>query len=171
MHISVNRQKGPDMRQKRGFTLIELLVVIAIIAILLAILMPALRKAKEIAYGIVCLSNQKNLGIAWIMYSTENDSRLVGGSTYRSGDSRPTEHRWVERPLLDDIYDSTEAPEPQYSLETRHNGIRAGKLFTYTMDESVYHCPGDHNDRDPEPGAAFRSYAISGLMNGEDRDR
>lgn len=159
---------------KKGFTLIELLVVIAIIALLMAIIMPSLRAAKELASGAVCVSNQRQLCTAWTTYATENDEMLVGGSNYYSG-SGGTPYRWVERPL----YNDTDNPEDHpgnvasisdYSLETRKNGIRAGKLFAYTDDEDVYHCPGDRNITKSEPDAVFRSYAITGLMNGEDFD-
>ena len=64
------------MRQKKGFTLIELLVVISIIAILLAILMPGLKKAKQVARDTICRSNLKQWGIIWNIYANENEGKL-----------------------------------------------------------------------------------------------
>ena len=58
--------------RKRGFTLIELLVVISIIALLIAILMPALNKAREQATGSACLANQRTMVMAWMLYASDN---------------------------------------------------------------------------------------------------
>ena len=67
---------GVKMRTKKGFTLIELLVVIAIIALLLAILMPSLRKAKQVAKDAICRSNLKHWAAIWHVYANENNGLL-----------------------------------------------------------------------------------------------
>lgn len=75
---SIVNAKGPAMltRKDRGFTLVELLVVVSIIALLLAILLPALGKAKEVARQAVCGSNQRQSGLAMFTYAADFNSRL-----------------------------------------------------------------------------------------------
>jgi len=69
------------MKNKRAFTLIELLVVIAIIAMLLAIVMPALKKAKEAGKRVICQSNVRQLTQAWKTYAEENKGILAAAMT------------------------------------------------------------------------------------------
>jgi prepilin-type N-terminal cleavage/methylation domain-containing protein len=66
----------------KAFTLIELLVVIAVIALLLALLIPALRSTREQGQRVVCLSNLKQLTLAWLAYASEYDSRIVKGGAF-----------------------------------------------------------------------------------------
>lgn len=158
------------MIPKKAFTLVELLVVIVIVVLQLVIIMPLLGASREQAFEAVCLSNQKQLSLAWTSYYNDNDGLLVGGSNYYSG-SKGTPYRWVEFPLYHDT-DNPENTAPvstaQYSLEYRKNGIRAGSMWPYTGDENLYHCPADNTITQAEPSAVFRSYEISGLMNSED---
>ncbi len=81
--MKLNRNNSPI---RQGFTLIELLVVIAIIAILAAMLLPALSKAKTKAQGILCMNNTKQLMLAWHMYTGDNNERIV--MSYHGGDAQ-----------------------------------------------------------------------------------
>ena len=84
MFLSVSmgdpRLRDQFMKRYNGFSLIELLVVIAVIAVLMAILMPALNRAREQGKRACCLSNLKQLQLAWTMYADDNDGKIVNGS-------------------------------------------------------------------------------------------
>jgi prepilin-type N-terminal cleavage/methylation domain-containing protein/prepilin-type processing-associated H-X9-DG protein len=115
------------MRRLKGFTLIELLVVIAIIAILLAILMPALQRAKEHGQRAVCLSNVKQLTLAWIMYADENDDKIVNASTFFSRRGEPA---WIGAQWQ---FNGTE--------KERREHLKDGILYQYCENVDIYRCP------------------------------
>lgn len=122
---------------KKAFTLIELLVVIAIIALLLAIIVPALKGAKQQAGASICQSNEKQILQAWIMYAEENNSTLCGSGTYTERDPY---YDWVASPVdIDGLSGSTEAEEIK--------GIEKGVLFPYYQTAELVHCPLDSRSR------------------------
>ena len=76
--------------RKKGFTLIELLVVIAIIALLMAILIPVASGARERGQRVVCLSNLRQLTMAWIAYADDHDGKIVDGTAFSWLEAGPT---------------------------------------------------------------------------------
>jgi len=92
-------------RKNEGFTLIELLVVIAIIALLMAILLPALNRAREQGKRAVCFNNLRQLTAAWQMYAEENDGKIPASDIYYShlascSTTQSCGPGWYERPHL-----------------------------------------------------------------------
>ena len=149
--------KGQFLSTKKGFTLIELLVVIAIIALLLAILMPALGKAKTIAQEVVCKSNLHQYFLATELYANENDDRLP--------------------PAWHSIYNDTSTGcrwhDERYSLEARPD--LAGPYWPYLSTKKVNVCPTFNNfarkfHSCTIPIKVQFSYSMNGYITGRDRD-
>ncbi|MEJ2647512.1 MAG: type II secretion system protein [Sedimentisphaerales bacterium] len=135
------------MRKTKAFTLIELLVVIAIIAVLMAILMPSLNRAREQGKRTVCLGNLKQLTLGWIMFADENDQRIVSGNAGGPGG-------WVGKAYSDGYANGQFLPEKEQIA-----GIHAGALWTYVKDEGSYKCPTGMKD-------SLVTYSVMDSMNG-----
>jgi prepilin-type N-terminal cleavage/methylation domain-containing protein/prepilin-type processing-associated H-X9-DG protein len=133
--------------KRKAFTLIELLVVIAIIAILMAILMPALNRAREQGKRAACLSNLKQLTLSWIMYADDNDDRIVNGEAHWAPTADPVapvptsgphkgERYWVGNDCASNYQLGEQRPQ-----DIQIQAIRLGALFTYCKNEKLYRCP------------------------------
>ena len=145
--VSIRRSATPrSLRQRRsgGFTLIELLVVIAIIAILAAMLLPALARSKQQAQGAKCESNSRQLLIAWTMYAGDNREVLPNNIPgYNSSDNTGG---WVNGILSESVGNpdntnfvfmmggpNTATGEPATSTT----------IGAYAKNAGIYHCPAD----------------------------
>jgi|ERR1035441_1151523 prepilin-type N-terminal cleavage/methylation domain-containing protein/prepilin-type processing-associated H-X9-DG protein len=121
------------MNRKKAFTLIELLVVIAIIAILAALLLPALAKSKEKSLGVMCLSNNKQLMLGWKMYGDDNIDKLVAAMNVGFQPNRPN---WFTGTL---DYNGGNASNWDINQD-----MTKGPLWAYiSKNKSIFKCPSD----------------------------
>ena len=143
---------------RNGFSLVELLTVITIIAVLSAILLPALSKAREQAQATICLNNTKQLALAWHIYAGDNGERLpynlgLVGSAFR------TDLNWVNNVMTWDLS----------SDNTNLSTLTKASLGAFVSgNTSVYRCPSDRALTSLQAGAGWsariRSYSMNAMV-------
>jgi prepilin-type N-terminal cleavage/methylation domain-containing protein/prepilin-type processing-associated H-X9-DG protein len=161
-----NGLKETTALKKRGFTLIELLVVIAIIAILAAMLLPALSRAKAKAQGTSCMSNLHQLQLAWLLYSGDfNDSLPRNGGVGFVATSLAD--------LANPMFDKSSWVHGLmgglgfWGGETLPQLVQAGSIFPYSKGLKIYKCPADRKLGIPASAGipTTRSMSMNAFMN------
>ena len=146
-------------RCRRAFTLVELLVVIAIIAILAALLLPSLGRAKSAALGAACKNNLQQLMICWQSYAHDNDEVMTPNNfvyfvpvgTTNAGTLGEDSLTWCR----------SIAPQDGYPINED-----TSLLFQYNRNSEIYRCPADRSTVENQPGKLRnRSYNLSNSAN------
>ena len=154
------------MKVSWAFTLIELLVVIAIIAILAAMLLPALSSAKAKAQKIACMNNLKQLETVWVMYNGDNDGRIPSCQPFDPTTFVINQNAWVRgvATILSPPGAFGQVDAGVLDCTNKH-ALALGTLFPCISSSDIYRCPSDQRNVNGVP--YVRSYSMNNWINGE----
>ncbi len=153
---------------RRGFTLIEILIVIAIVALLVSLLLPALRGARSQGKTMQCLANQRSLAQGFVLYAGDFKDAIISSWTNTS----EVGASWVDWPQteaglrLNDAQLAAAANVDQHIL-----GVQRGAMFQYAPDHRAFHCPSDNRDRfrtNAGANLAWVTYSMPNFLAGPD---
>ena len=155
-HVARERQFTSVARTKprRGFTLVELLVVVGIIAALIAILLPALSKARDTAQRLKCSSNLRQIASAFVMYAGENKGSFPFVASLHNTGGRDFKEDWIH-----------------WRTPPQLGGLRSSAIARYIANDEltlrqIFRCPSDDQARSQYDGANGGAYRYSYSMNG-----
>ena len=157
------------MRSRRpAFTLIEILIVIAIIALLVSLLLPAMRGARAQAKTMACLANQRSLGQGLVLYAGDFKDGIVSAWT----NTAEVTSSWVDWPQNEAGVRFSDAQLAAASTVDAHVlGVRRGAMFQYVNDHRAYHCPSDNRNRfrtNAGANLAWVTYSMPNFLAGPD---
>lgn len=145
--LAWRRRASLPHSNRRAFTLVELLVIIGIIAILLAILLPSLNKARKSAQTAACLSNQRQLVAACIQYANDHNGLLPFNGFY-------------DGPVPTWLYGNVQ------TLAYKQDEVQQGQLWPYLKVTGVYHCPADTGPWPSRSVNNLSTYCMNGATSG-----
>ena len=156
----MDREDSTRLNSPAGFTLIELLVVIAIIAILAAMLLPALSHAKSQSQTVYCLNNNRELDLAWLMYAHDNSDHLVPNQNQFGPEDGQAAGSWICG-----FMDWTATTKDNTNTDLLLNPTNAVLAQYFGTQRNIYLCPADNYRSPPQAAAGWGRRVRSVAMN------